>query len=113
MERFFAELLRDCYRHNERHTDPLRFGPAAAAPLGRRARERGLRLLRRRGLAHPFFSPDEAARHLAWMMENRAGLERTYSRLADGYSREMFLRIHRLRALGPAHVSVLSEPAEY
>jgi FkbM family methyltransferase len=77
---------------------------------GRDMLERGAARLR---FSHPHFDPDAAAHVLARILELSDGLERTYERLGDDWSRRAMLDVLTLRVLGAGHASLNVTPEAY
>jgi FkbM family methyltransferase len=104
--RFFEELLRDCYSFQERNTDYSGFTASRFDRLKRKLKDRALALLSAQGFGRRIHDVSGVSQVLLSTVSRLDELEKTYDLLEDDHSRQTFLDLLRYKILGPRHVKL-------
>jgi FkbM family methyltransferase len=102
--KFLSGLIHDCFEHQIKNTDYLRFNMRFLDRVKRHLEDIGFLLLKKLGLVHCHFDMEKAKASLLAYTHNMDKLEYVYSLLRDDYSKNLFVELLKLRTLNTRHV---------
>jgi FkbM family methyltransferase len=106
-------LFKWCYSYQDKYWDERRFGPPPQKSILEKLKHQAKVIAGKRGWTSRNFAIPLAGDAAAAILSDGENYARGYERLADEYSRQLYLDLLAMRVLGPRHVRTPVNTAAY